>query len=118
MRTEDVLDLISSAPKRYKSVRAAVYYQGHGPTFKRSQQRSFESEAGKQETSPADQQRPLKSDLPDGPFGWRCRVWFAGGARDGARFASEGVATAWNWSFHKRLFPVTACTSLPGTAGP
>jgi hypothetical protein len=85
MRTEDVLELISSAPKRYKTVRAAVHYRGHGPTLEKTRQSYFESEAGKQETGPVGQQRSFKSDLPDGPFGWRCRVWFAG-----VRFAGEG----------------------------
>ncbi len=86
MKVEDVLGSISSAPKRYETIRAALRYQGHGPTLKKTRAEYFESEVGRQEVGGSTEQyEPPEFDEPDGPYGWRCRVWFAG-----VRFPSKG----------------------------
>jgi hypothetical protein len=76
MEPEAVLELMSSAPRRYETVRAALRYRGDGPTIKVLRDRFSRSEAyrrtfglpGARPDAPSDHE-------PDGPFGWRCRVW-------------------------------------------
>jgi hypothetical protein len=73
---EEVLELMHSAPERYESVRAALRYRGDGPTIKAVRERFLRSEAGRrtfgeQTESPEN----IRHSEPDGPFGWRCRVW-------------------------------------------
>ena len=74
-----MLKFIRSAPQRYHTVRAALRYRGDGPTIKALRDRYHVSEAGRSETEgspwPTEKVRPPE---PDGPFGWRCRVWYAG----------------------------------------
>jgi hypothetical protein len=75
----EVLELIRSAPQRYDTVRAALRYRGHGPTIKALQEQYLASEAGRLETgdSPASSEEGYRLE-PDGPFGWGCRLWYAG----------------------------------------
>jgi len=78
VQPEDVLELIRSAPERYETVRAALCYRGDGPTMKALWKSYLASEAGRREAGDATDQ--LEEDgfsEPDGPFGWRCRVWYA-----------------------------------------
>jgi hypothetical protein len=60
-------------------VRAALRYRGDGPTIKALRDRYLVSEARGLETggSPGSSGQDVHSE-PDGPFGWRCRVWYAG----------------------------------------
>jgi hypothetical protein len=76
---EEVLKLIGSASQRYETVRAALRYRGDGATIKALRDRYLASEAGRLETggSPGSSSEDVHSE-PDGPFGWRCRVWYAG----------------------------------------
>jgi hypothetical protein len=78
VQPEEVLELIGSAPERYDTVRAALRYRGDGPTIKDLRDRYLASEAHRLETggtpeTPGEVRHPE----PDGPFGWRCRVWYA-----------------------------------------
>ena len=79
MEPEEVLKLIGSAPERYDSVRAALRYRGDGATIKALRDRYLASEAHRLETggSHGSSGEDVHSEL-DGPFGWRCRVWYAG----------------------------------------
>jgi hypothetical protein len=78
VRPEDALELIRSAPERYETVRAALRYRGDGPTMKALRERYLASEAGRREAGDtADRSEGDASSEPDGPFGWRCRVWYA-----------------------------------------
>jgi hypothetical protein len=77
---EEVLKLIRSAPQRYDTVRAALRYRGDGATIKALRDRYQASEAGRLERpwgSPGPSEE-VRHPEPDGPFGWRCRVWYAG----------------------------------------
>jgi hypothetical protein len=78
VQPEEVLKLIRSAPQRYHTVRAALRYRGDGPTIKALRDRYHASEAGRLETggSPGPSEK-IRRPEPDGPFGWRCRVWYA-----------------------------------------
>lgn len=84
MQPEEVLELMRSAPRRYETVRAALHYRGDGPTVKALRERYLASEAGRLETAglpgPSEEVRPPE---PDGSFGWRCRVWYAGVSPEG-----------------------------------
>lgn len=95
MQPQEVLALIHSAPKRFESVRATLRYRGDGTIIKALREEYLRSEAGRLEAGSAPEPSEKDhytgpGDEPNGCFGWRCRVWFAKGARDGARFASEG----------------------------
>jgi hypothetical protein len=74
VQPEEVLELIGSAPQRYDTVRAALRYQGDGPTKKgireRIVRRAFQ-------VYPREAYKPIRHLEPDGPFGWRCRAWHA-----------------------------------------
>lgn len=86
MDPNEVLELIRSAPKHYQTVRAALAYRGGGPTIKAVRKRYWRSETYRRERKAssgqylADSPEPPDSDEehaePDGPFGWRCRVWY------------------------------------------
>ena len=67
MRPEEVLELISSAPERYDTVRAALRYRGHGPTKKEIRERIVRRAF---EVSPREAYKPIRHLEPDGPFGW------------------------------------------------
>lgn len=76
MDPEAVLELMSSAPQRYETVRASLRHRGDGPTIKALRDRFSRSEAyrrtfGLPGAPPGDTCDPE----PDGPFEWRCRVW-------------------------------------------
>jgi hypothetical protein len=78
VQPEEVLELIRSAPERYDTVRAALRYRGEGPTIKALRGRYLASEVGRLETggSPGPDEE-VWQPKPGGPFGWRCRVWYA-----------------------------------------
>lgn len=88
MEPEDVLELIHSAPERYETVRAALRYSGDGPTHKEIRERIASTEAGRRAFDVSPQEaleaasRPIDHPEPDGPFGWRCRAWYAGKYRE------------------------------------
>ncbi len=76
MEPEEVLELMSSAPERFESVRAALRYRGDGPTIKMVRERFLRSEAGRHTFGePTDAPEDFRHSEPDSPFGWRCRVW-------------------------------------------
>ena len=80
MQPEEVLELMRSAPRRYETVRAALRYRGDGVAIKAARQRYLASELFKFETRgapPPSGEEDVHSE-PDGPFGWSCRVWYAG----------------------------------------
>src|SRR5215207_7749261 len=72
MEPEQVLELIRSAPERYESVRAALRYRGDVLVRKEIREhivrRAFR-------VSPEEASEPIRHPEPNGPFGWRCRVW-------------------------------------------
>ena len=74
MRPEEVLELISSAPERYDTVRAALRYRGDGPTKKEIRECIVRHAFG---VSPREAYKPIRHLEPDGPFGWRCLAWHA-----------------------------------------
>ncbi len=78
VQAEEVLKLIRSAPQRYDTVRATLRYWGDGPTLKALRDRYLASEAHRLETggSPGPSEE-VRHPEPDGPFGWRCWVWYA-----------------------------------------
>lgn len=79
MDTETVIELMRSAPSRYETVRAALRYRGGGAAIKATRERYLASELGRLETSGApDYSGENGHPEPDGPFGWRCWVWYAG----------------------------------------
>jgi hypothetical protein len=74
----EVLELMHSATERYESVRAALRYRGDGPTIKAVRERFWHSEAGRRTFGNLRDREVYDSSEdpePDGPFGWRCRVW-------------------------------------------
>ncbi len=76
MEPQEVLELMRSAPERYNSVRAALRYQGDGPTIKAVRERYLRSDARRR--SHGNRPEPsegIRHSEPDGPFGWRCRTW-------------------------------------------
>jgi hypothetical protein len=73
---EEVLERIRSAPERYDSVRAALRYRGDGPTIKAVRERFLRSAAAQRDrSSTPDDPGAVEHLEPDGPLGWRCRVW-------------------------------------------
>jgi hypothetical protein len=79
LKPEEVLELMSSAPERYETVRAALRYRGDGPTLKTLRDRYLASEAHRLETGGSPEpSEEVRHPEPDGLFGWRCRVWYAG----------------------------------------
>jgi hypothetical protein len=73
---EQVLELMHSAPERYESVRAALRYRGDGSTIKAVRERFLRSEAGRRTFGePTEPLKDISHSEPDGPFGWRCRIW-------------------------------------------
>lgn len=79
LQPEEVLELMRSAPQRYETVRAALRYRGDGAAIKAARDRYLASELGRLETQGLPWS-PLEGGHPesDGPFGWCCRVWYAG----------------------------------------
>jgi hypothetical protein len=79
LTSEEVLDLVRTAPERYDSVRAALRYRGEGSVQKEIRQRLVRSEAGRRafDISPELASAPIRHPEPDGPFGWTCRAWHA-----------------------------------------
>ena len=76
MQPKEVLELMRSAPERYDTVRAALRYRGDGPTIKAVRERFLRSEAGRRTFGdPQGPPEPIPHAEPDGPFGWRCRIW-------------------------------------------
>lgn len=76
MQPEEVLELMGSAPQRYDTVRAALRYRGDGPTIKAVRERFLRSEAARRAFGEqVDIPEEISHSEPDGPFGWRCRVW-------------------------------------------
>ena len=76
MRPEEVLELMRSAPERYERVRAVLRYQGDGPTIKAVRERFLRSEAGRRTFGePTEHPENVNHLEPDGPYGWRCRIW-------------------------------------------
>jgi hypothetical protein len=73
---EAVLRLMHNAPERYEGVRAALRYRGDGPTIKAVRERFLRSDAGRRTFGePTQPPEEISHSEPDGPFGWRCRVW-------------------------------------------
>lgn len=76
MKPETALELMRTAPQRYNTVRAALRYQGDGTIIKAVRERFLKSEAFQrtfgESAASAESTRHLE---PDGPFGWRYRVW-------------------------------------------
>jgi hypothetical protein len=65
-----------SAPERYDTVRAALRYTGDGSTIKAVRERFLRSEAGRRTFGgPPEPFEAAHHFEPDGPFGWRVRVW-------------------------------------------
>jgi hypothetical protein len=91
VQPEEVLKLISSAPERHDTVRAALRYRGDGPTLKALRDRYLASEAHRLETGGAPgPSEEVRHPEPDGPFGLRCRVWYAGVSPErGGRYRLE-----------------------------
>jgi hypothetical protein len=80
LEPREVLELMGSAPERYESVRAALRYQGNGPTIKEVRERFWFSEAGRRTFGSLREREtydPSEDPEPDGPFGWRCRLWLS-----------------------------------------
>ncbi len=78
MQPEEVLELMRSAPERYDTVRAALRYRGNGSTIRAVRERFLRSEAGRRTFGgPPEPFQPIQHAEPDGPFGWRVRVWWA-----------------------------------------
>ncbi len=73
MRAEDVLHLMSTAPERYETVRAALVYRGDGPKIKAMRERYARSEAGRRTFG--DSPDRIWHPEPDSAFGWRCKIW-------------------------------------------
>lgn len=88
MEPEEVLELIRSAPERYDSVRAVLRYRGDGTVHKEIRERIASTEAGRRAFDVSPQEaleatsRPIAHPEPGGPFGWRCRAWYAGAYRE------------------------------------
>lgn len=70
MQPQETLELMGTAPSRYESVRATLVYRGDGPTIKAVRERYW-----RKFTNPAERSEAIRHPEPDGPFGWRCRVW-------------------------------------------
>jgi len=82
VQPEDVLELIRSAPERYETVRAALCYRGDGPIIKAVRERFLRSEGARRTFGdPPEDSDPIPHAEPDGPFGWRCRIWRVDDAR-------------------------------------
>ncbi len=79
MEPEQVLELIRSAPERYGTVRAALRYRGDGAVHREIRESIPHSEAGRRAFDVPEHETPgpIRHPEPDGPFGWRCRVWHA-----------------------------------------
>ena len=88
MQPEEVLELIGSASRRFDTVRAALRYRGDGPARKEIRERMVRTEAGRRalDISPREvrewMEEPVDDPEPDGPYGWRCRAWYAGRYRE------------------------------------
>lgn len=90
MTPEETLELMRTARRRYKTVRAALHYKGDRPVIKAMKDRYEQSEIGERETNSirgtSELDESFELDEPDDIFEWRCRVWFA----KGRNFPSEG----------------------------
>lgn len=73
---DEVLDLIHDAPNRYETVRAALRSRGDGGILRSLRERA----AGSSDPTSRGSGRKEHPE-PDGPFGWRCRIWHAGAYR-------------------------------------
>jgi hypothetical protein len=74
VQPEEVLELIGSASQSYESVRAALRYRGDGLVRKEIHERIVRRAF---RVSPEPAPEPSRHPEPDGPFGWRCRAWYA-----------------------------------------
>ena len=76
MQPQEVLALIQSAPTRYETVRAVLRYRGNGPMIKAVHERFVRSAAyARTFGKPPEATDEASDPEPDGPFGWRCKVW-------------------------------------------
>ncbi len=77
MQPEEAIELIGSAGERYDTVRAALRYRGDGPTIKAVRERFLRSESARRTFGDlaSGPPEPIQHAEPDGPFGWRVRVW-------------------------------------------
>lgn len=76
MQPQEVLELIQSAPTRYETVRAVLRYRGDGPMIKTVLERFVRSAACTRTFGEPPETADEASDPePDGPLGWRCKVW-------------------------------------------
>lgn len=86
MDAETVIELMSSAPERYNTVRAAMCYRGNGSAINTSREQYLDSELGRRETvGLVGAYQASDPPEPKGLFEWRCRVWYASvspGTRD------------------------------------
>jgi hypothetical protein len=105
LKPEEVLELIHTAPERYDSVRAALHYRGDGATQREIRQRLVRSEVARREfgISPEEASEPIRHPEPDGPFGWRCRAWYAGVYQ--ARVKTTRHGSAWRSTTTGRSTP-------------
>lgn len=95
MSPEEVLELMSTARRRYETVRAALHYRGDGTVIKALRDRYQRSEAGCRELGNVrglwkEQESPEffeGEDEPSGVFEWRIKTWEA----KWRRFSSEGT---------------------------
>lgn len=107
MRTKDVLQLMSAAPERYKTVRAALVYRGNGPKIKAMRERYAHSEAGPRTFSDSPDQ--IWHPEPDSAFGWRQELDLPDGevdikASNGTRRFPIGGPPGSNKVWHRRRF--------------
>jgi hypothetical protein len=112
VQPEEVLRLINSAPRRYDTVRAALRYRGDGAIMRTLRDRYRASEAYRLETGGSpDPSEGVGYPEPYGPFGWRCRVWYAKVSPErGSRYRLE-------LELPKEVYPDGGWTYRPGTGG-
>lgn len=79
MEPEQVLELIRTAADRYDTVRAALRYRGDGAVRRAIRESIPRSEAGRRAFDVPEHEvsGPIRHPEPEGPFGWRSRVWRA-----------------------------------------
>lgn len=108
MQPQEVLELIQSAPTRYETVRAVLRYRGDGSMIKTVHERFVRSAAYTRTFGEPPEKADEASDPePDGPFGWRCKVWRI----DNHRWRQETGLPAEGWTSGPRL-------AVCGHAGP
>jgi hypothetical protein len=79
VKPEQALELISSAPRRYETVRAALRCRGNGAVHREIRESIPRSEAGRRafDVSEHEAPGPIRHPEPEDPFGWRSRAWRA-----------------------------------------